>query len=343
MNQTNKKILFATRLYHPHIGGVEKHVNKITRELLLKKKQVTIVTELYDTQLKQKEQFQKHLIYRIPTGGGIFLKKFYIWVWFIRNISLIKDADIIHMHDVAYWLLPFKIVFPRKRFYVTFHGYEDYPIRKKWIVQRKIVENLVNGSICIGEFMRKWYHANPTKVIYGGVDIPQNIKANEIKIDSVFFGRFEQQTNVLEYAKAAKDLKGIMPKFKALFIGDGPLLKKIKGNFVIEPPNPNIEKVISGSRYVFVSRYLSMFEALSRKKLIFAYYDNPIKKDYLLKSPFREFIITVNSKKKLTDRVLYFKKNPHEEKALVEKGFNWVKDYTWRRVAEEYLDLWKSS
>lgn len=343
MKQTDKKILFATRLYYPHIGGVEKHVNKITRELLDKKKLVTIVTELHDTRLKRKEQFQRHTIYRIPVGKNNFFKKFHIWFWFLKNISLIRNADIIHMHDVAYWLLPFKFIFPNKRFYVTFHGYEDYPIRKKWIVQRKIIEQLVDGSICIGEFMKKWYKAEPSKILYGGSDYQKSSKNVPNRLTSLFFGRFEQQTNGLQYAQAVREVKKAWPQFKALFIGDGPQLSKIEKIVDVKPFDPNVEDVISEARYIFVSRYLSMLEALSRRKLIFAYYDTPIKRDYLLSSPFIDFVIPVSNPKKLAEKLMYFSKHPQEERKIVERGYNWSRKHTWKKVAEEYLDLWNTS
>lgn len=340
MKQTDKKILFATRLYYPHIGGVEKHVNKITRELLLKKKQVTIVTELYDTQLKQKEQFQGHTVYRIPIGKNTFLKKFYIWLWFLKNISLIQKADIIHVHDVAYWLLPFKLIYPRKRFYVTFHGYEDYPVRKKWIVQRKIIEQVVNGSICIGEFMKKWYKANPSVVLYGGADMPKEKSKLKSGLSVLYFGRLEKQTNAYEYAQAVANLNKKITIHSA-FVGEGPLAEKINKLVNVFPFDSNIESTIANYRFIFVSRYLSMLESLASKRLIFAYYDTPIKKDYLLQSPFKDFIIPVRSAKQLEERLLYFMKHPKEERRITENGFSWAKQNSWKNVTEQYLSLWE--
>ena len=59
-------ILFLTRLYYPHIGGVEKHVEKISQELIKLGHKITIVTEQYDKQLKKTDTHQDVTIYRIP-------------------------------------------------------------------------------------------------------------------------------------------------------------------------------------------------------------------------------------------------------------------------------------
>lgn len=342
MKQKQENILFLSRLYYPHIGGVEKHVNKVTRELLLKKKRVTVVTELHDTRLKEKEQFESHVIYRIPIGKSEFLKKFYVWFWFAKNISLISNADIIHAHDVFYWLLPFRIFFPFKKIYVTFHGYEDYPIKKRWIIQRKLTERLTNGSICIGSFMKKWYQAKPNLIVYGGADFPTNATQPQIASKALFFGRLERQTGAYEYAVAAKKIKNDLRTFKFTMVGEGPLQKKLTKYGKVLPFDPNIEKKIPDYRYIFVSRYLSMLEVLVQKRLIFAYIDTPIKKDYLLDSPFGKFIVTAESVEELRQKFMYYYAHPGKERKMIDQGYKWAKEQTWENVANNYLRLWKT-
>lgn len=41
-------ILFLVRLYHPHIGGVEKHVETIAKLLINKGFSITILTEQFE-------------------------------------------------------------------------------------------------------------------------------------------------------------------------------------------------------------------------------------------------------------------------------------------------------
>ncbi|KKU80028.1 MAG: hypothetical protein UY06_C0007G0003 [Candidatus Amesbacteria bacterium GW2011_GWA2_47_70] len=55
------KVLMMTRLYWPHVGGVEKHVEKIT-EILKKKHQITIVCEKHDPKLPDYESHSRRFL-----------------------------------------------------------------------------------------------------------------------------------------------------------------------------------------------------------------------------------------------------------------------------------------
>lgn len=156
------KVLFLCRYYAPHIGGVEKHVANISR-ILSKRHQIKIVTERYDNKLSEYEHKDGIEIYRIPGPG-----KLAVWKWVLQHEKLFNDADIIHAHDVYFWLFPYKLLHPFKKTFVTFHGWEtQYPIPLKNILIRKISELLANGNICVGDFIAKWYGTRPDIVTYG--------------------------------------------------------------------------------------------------------------------------------------------------------------------------------
>ncbi|MBU3978279.1 glycosyltransferase [Patescibacteria group bacterium] len=180
-------ILFLARLFYPHIGGVEKHVLEVSKRLVTKGHKVIVITEEFSNLhhsiidvIPAKAGIQKENIrspwipdqvrndkingievIRMPVGHEDSFKKFRIWknLWKIRKV--IKDADIIHCHDVFFWYMPFRLLYPRKPVYTTFHGYESYPITKKAIFTRKISEKLSSGNICIGDFIKKWYGTKP--------------------------------------------------------------------------------------------------------------------------------------------------------------------------------------
>src|SRR5207237_10432020 len=92
-------------------------------------------------------------------------------MWRFR--SLIQEADVVHCHDVFFWYLPFRFLYPQNSVYTTFHGYESYPIRKGAIWMRIISEKLSWGNICFGDFITKWYVTEPTVVSFAAVDIPK--------------------------------------------------------------------------------------------------------------------------------------------------------------------------
>ena len=333
-------ILFLARLYHPHIGGVEKHVAEISKLLIGKGYKVTILTELYEKKLKRKELIDGVTVIRIPVGTNQFLKKFLIWRWIFLNIFFVCSFDIIHVHDVFFWLLPVRPLLFWKKMYVTFHGYEDYPIKKRWIAIRKVTEMTVNGSICIGKFMKKWYFASPTYVNYGGARL-KSINAAENGMGAVFFGRLENQTGIMQYVQAFKEIKEKYPEFTLTVVGDGPLAKKLPKNITQKPFTQDVLTYIAKNKYVFVSRYLSMIEALGMGKTVIAVYDNPIKKDYLLMSPFKKYVNVFNEPDEIANFIYSCLRK--ENKKENDEAVRWAKSQTWEKVLATYLSLWGQS
>ncbi len=157
------KMLFLSRLYFPHIGGVEKHVREVSKRLVARGHEVKIVTEKFDSSLKDLEAVDGIGVHRIPHGN-----KWNIWREMKRNEHLLDWADIIHAHDVYFWLIPYKLMHPFKKTFVTFHGWEGkYPVPFKNKMVRKISEWAANGNICVGDYISKWYGTKADFVTYG--------------------------------------------------------------------------------------------------------------------------------------------------------------------------------
>ena len=151
------KIIFLTRRFYPEIGGVEKHVLEISKRLISQGHQVTVIAESsakeYSGNLKSyqsivqsdthhiktkqpvKSSQTNHFelgnikIIRIYCGEDSWFKKFRIWLELLKYFDQIKKTDIVHCHDVFFWYLPFRFLFPQKKVFTTFHGYESYPIK----------------------------------------------------------------------------------------------------------------------------------------------------------------------------------------------------------------------
>lgn len=335
----NKTILFLTRLYHPHIGGVEKHVEELVAGLSVKGYRVTILTEKYRKDLPNEENVGPAKVIRIPIGENAFLKKFYIWKWMLSHVGILRDADIIHAHDVFFWILPLRPLLFFKNVYTTFHGYEGYPVKNRWRLIRKLSERLSNGSICVGNFMKKWYFANPDAIIYGGVSPAKKTMVRNSET-AVFFGRLDDQTGIKEYIKAFELIKKRYPGFKLTVVGEGHLKSQIPSDVTIIPFKKNIEKYISENRFIFVSRYLSMLEALVQKREVIAVYDNPVKRDYLIDSPFKKYVYIAKNSEEIAQIVLSSLKNPKTGEKMTESGYLWAKEQSWENVINTYLRLW---
>jgi glycosyltransferase involved in cell wall biosynthesis len=332
------KVLFLTRRFYPDIGGVEKHIEKISKDLIKKGNEVTVLSENL-RRYKKSEVYRGIKIYRIPVRSEKN-KKWEIWRWLWQNRDLISQADAIHAHDVYYWFIPFKFLYPKKKSYITFHGYETYPIKTSTILMRKLSEKLATGNIIVGDFIKKWYGTKPNYVIYGGVDIPKKENIQPKKNSAIFIGRLDEHTGILEYSKAYSMIRKSFNDFSFTVIGDGKFINRLSKSIKIES-SFNASDEITKYEFAFVSGYLSILEAIASKRLVFALYDNPLKEDYIKMSPFNEFIICAKTASELSEKINYFINNPSEKTKYIERAYEWVRDKTWENVAKTYLRLWE--
>lgn len=336
-------IIFFSRLFYPHVGGVEKHVLEISRTLIRKNHKVTVITENYD-ELPIHDSFEGINIIRINTGKNEKFKKFVIWFKLFKYISLIWNAKIIHCHDIFFWYLPFRFIFPFKKVYTTFHGYEaNETPNNKSIFMHKIAEKLSNGNICVGNFFEKWFGTKPNIVTFGAVDkkiINSKTENKEIKKDAMFLGRLEEETGIMRYLEAIKELKISIDIY-----GDGKLEKKVRDYIKANKLNAELKGFIFNAtdyiheyKYIFTSRYLGILEAMALKKPVFSEYNNLIKKDYLEMTPFSKFISISSNSTGIASEFNKYKKG--KSNINVDKGYEWVKDKTWEKMVDNYLVLW---
>lgn len=233
------KILFLARYKWPRVGGVEKHVHLVSKEL----------------------ESRGHTI-KILTEAEVGKDKWEIW----RNVWKYKElfdwADVIHIHDVFFWVFFLRSFFWNKKFFVTFHGWEEiYPVPFKNIIIRKISELMANGNICVGEFIKKYYFTNPDFVIYGAVE-----KLNYLEV---------KRSGAIYVGRGGKDLE----HFKNL-------AKKMKIKLDIFTNDPKASQYFYKYKYAFVSGYLTVLEAMSQKTEVKSFYGNKLKYDYLHMVPF---------------------------------------------------------
>jgi len=341
-------ILFFSRLFYPHIGGVERHVLEIGKRLVKKGHKVTVITEEYqskESSAKTTGEVDGIKVHRINVGRENLIKKFRIWWWLWQHREIIKNADIVHCHDVFFWYLPFRFLYPNKKVYTTFHGYETkFPPSKKAILVRKISERLSNGSICIGEYVKKWYGASSKYVTYGGVNIHNyhaTVRGNYAKgVKILFIGRLEEDVGIPIYLRTLEILKRRGVRFTFEACGDGSLRGEVERYGMVYGFVKDMDKYIERSEFVFTSSYLSVLEAISRGKIVFSVFQNKLKEDYLKMSPFAKWIVIKSSAKDLADKIFYFIKHQEEKEKIANTAFEWVKTQTWEKIVSVYLNLW---
>jgi glycosyltransferase involved in cell wall biosynthesis len=334
------KVLMLSRFYYPHIGGVETHVKGISK-ILQRNLEISVLTEKFDRSLKKLEIVDGTKVYRFNYQKIKFIGLFGIWMELFKRRKMIQNSDIIHCHDVFIWYLPFRIIYPKKPVFITFHGFEKYPVSFKDCLYKKIAERLTKGSLCIGDFVKKYNKLETNNVSYGAVDTTIFKKStNDFVYDLIYWGRVGENTNIKLYLKTVSMLNK-NKRFKFMILGDS-------DNFDIKNPYIFYKKAVSNpveyinkSRYVFAGGYLSVLEAFSCKKLVFAIYDNPLRKDYYLKTPFKNFIVCERSPERLANKLQYYSKNPQEITLKINKAYYWVVDQNWENLANNYLKMWK--
>ena len=100
------------------------------------------------------------------------------------------------------------------------------------------------------------------------------------------------------------------------------------------------ENEIQKYEFAFVSRYLSILEAMANKRLVFALYDNPSKKRLFENVALFKFIVIENSPEKLAKRIKYYLNHEKAKNALIDNGFSWARNQTWDNLVDKYLNIW---
>ena len=347
-------ILQVSPRFHPEKGGVETHVWQVSKALLRRKHKVWVLTlnpsslELRLIKLSLDKSGNLSLATITPDLPKPEQKAHYIstlyklavWRQVARLTSTLRRVNIIQVHDVAWWLFPVWPLFAKKIF-VTFHGYEgSEPPSWRAVLHRKIVEKLAVGSVCVGEFMKKWYHAKPNLIIYGAGDVRATPRSSRNK--AVFLGRFSQDNGVMIYLRAlallkkkidldiygAGNKKGEMQRF----------IRRKRLSASMHDWTDEVESVLAKARWAFVSRYLAILEAMQAKRLVVAVYDNEIKKDYLLCHPQSKNMVIAGSARELANKLE--KLDQSKEQMMIENAYRWAKNQTWDELVKAYLGLW---
>ena len=303
------KILFIARLFYPHIGGVEKHIYEVAEKLNIKGNSVTILTEKYDKKLKNAETVDTIKVVRFSYPHVKLVGLIFIYWQLFKNRKLIEKAEIVHVHDVFIWYLLFKLIYPNKKVYMTFHGWEEiWPIPWKNIILKQIASKLSDRNITVGEYVHKYYRIKTNKVIYGAATV---LRSNVAKSKNaiVYVGRLEKNTGLLEFLKYLDKNK----QYTVDFCGDGPLREQCEKYGTVHgftDPTPFLKK----AEYCVPGGYLAALEGLAANCELKLFWNNKIKEDYWKMSPFYKL-----TGKELTD---------------------WAKQQTWEKLADEYLKLY---
>jgi glycosyltransferase involved in cell wall biosynthesis len=355
-------VLFLCRLFAPHIGGVETHVLKIARALQSNGHHITVVTEQFESELPIEEVSEGITVIRVPQS--LLTKKTTLWKWMWSHRSLFQHADVVHVHDIFWWVVPV-LPFIKKKYFITFHGWEGtFPPKKMAILQRKAAAKLAKGVIHIGEYIHRWYGTRADLTIYGAVDADlrpnlfQNgkqmiekivklfqkkemISKQEYEYDAVFIGRLSQDNDVEKVIKLFSLWKQKKSDLKLLFIGDGEVAEKCQKVAKVTGFVTNVAEYVAKSKIVFASSYLSIMEAQAQGRLVCSFYSNPLKLDYFKYYPQVKAMRVSDEPEEMLMMIEHSLRYFKETRLKLEQAQAWVLQQTWENVANEYEKLWE--
>jgi glycosyltransferase involved in cell wall biosynthesis len=269
-------------------------------------------------------------------------------VW--QRLNYFLQADVIHIHDVFFWILPIYIILKifGKKIFITFHGYEGINNPKfRQIFWHRLAEMLCKGSIAIGGFHQKWYGTKSLIISFGAVDqvATKSIRARNTDITKIIFaGRLGEDVGIMTYLRALLKLSSTQNVTLDVY-GDGPQMVTAR-SFVIKhrlPVKflgfvPHSDIPWYEYQVAFVSRYLAMLEAFTAELPVIAHYNVEIKRDYLLLSPFRNWICVGGNTAQIVNCWQTIKLNTWAKNTR--QARSWARRQTWHQMANNYLRLW---
>lgn len=327
-----------SRLFFPHIGGVEEHVGKICEQLIKDGHEVIVVTEQYDKKLKLKENVKGLHMRRIPVfHTKESRKKWVIWKWLWDNWKWWGQYDVLHVHDVFYWSLPFKIMNVTPPLFTTFHGWEGkYPPTIRSRLMRRLAQSLSRGTIAVGDYIDSWYGTDSTLVIYGATDKKKLPMPKNPGI--LIYGRLDKDNDIDLVLSALERVKDMKKEVKITFLGDGVYRRRAEKVGEVVGFSKKVEKCLMHASLVVSSSYLSMLDALAAGRQVVSVYSNPLKEQYLKKGPMAHLIHIAKDEDSLVQGII----DRLENLKINKQGSVFAKKQTWEKVAKEYLSLWQN-
>ncbi|MBT3512297.1 MAG: glycosyltransferase family 4 protein [Candidatus Pacebacteria bacterium] len=338
------RILQITPFYEPRLGGVETHVRALNKELIKEGHQVSVLTQRYDKNLLSQETIDQVEVNRIDlerSYSNKLIEKLGIWQQVAKKSALLLKADMIHVHDVYWWLLPLLPLFWSK-IYLTFHGWEgQFPVPLKNKLARWCWSKLALKTIHVGDYIQDFYWDKPDLVIYGGTEFlsKRSIKKMGKKLKIVFVGRLEAENDLKKYLLLAKKLKASLD-VEITWVGDGAYREDCLRYGRVTGMVKNLGKYLAGADLVWSASYLSILVAQARGKIVCALYSHQLKEKYLESYPGANYMLVESNEEKMRKQIMELVETPTVFNQYSQRAQQWAQEQTWAKVANQYQRLW---
>jgi glycosyltransferase involved in cell wall biosynthesis len=295
------KIIYFTRIYYPHEGGLQKYIYNLIENIMKYGVDVEIITG--DTNIKnvKNEYINNILVHRIPTINvfGLVLLRKYKYTKIIKDYM--KDADIIHVNEIKF--LPIFFYFmqmiqknQKKKYFLSSHGFIFHT--NKFIVFKKLYMHFFSylsikydGIFCVSKQdfrIAQEYGFKNYIYIPVGVDISKfkNIHNNIEKGKLFYYGRISKNKGIenalVKFASLPKEFL-----FVIAGTGDPVYMKEIiflvdklgihdRISFIEKPTDDDLIVAMGTSEFIILpSLYegfgITLIESLAAKKKVIAH------------------------------------------------------------------------
>lgn len=253
----NKKIAIYTGYFLPHLGGVERYVDKLSLELTQQGYECSIVTTRHDESLPIEEVIDGRKIYRLPTYGLFkqrypIIKKNQEYKTLIEKLKQEQAGAVIvntrfHLTSLAGARLAKRL---GQKVYLIEHGTAHFSVGNKLLdffgllyehVLTVRMKRLVGRYYGVSEKCNQWlrhFGITADGVWYNAIDSADTTAASD-----AFDNAFPERVTVISYAgrlikekgvgnllDAFRSIKDNYPEgsLKLVIAGDGPLLDEIR-------------------------------------------------------------------------------------------------------------------
>ena len=212
-------------------------------------------------------------------------------------------------------------------------------------MQRRVINNL-----CMGDFICRHYDIPCYAVSHGGVDLVEKPPAIPEEPSAVFVGRLAEDTSLMLYLDALVALERKHgQRLRLVVAGDGPLrpiaeryveAERLAVEFVGPVADPMT--LLEEASFAFVSGYLAIWQALANRRLVFAVYENELKRDYVMGFPqAKDVLVTAGEAEQLAAALNDHLVNLDLGAERRERGALLAAENTWDRVADLYLAMYR--
>ncbi len=348
-------ILILTNAYLPDIGGVEWSVARLARAYAARGHLVRIMTEWkehFDASVPEEEESGGVRVIRMRIAKRRPITRILIWNWLRLHVRLIREADVVHFFDhgtLLHWYLPFRFLFPKKRYILTHCGFDSWPIRWKHRLQRRIADRMAHARIHVGSYIAGAYRSTCE---YQYIGAPVHEGADPLPAPEkgvfAFLGRLEPDTG---FDRSLDALLRLAQRREApvtlIVCGDGSL----RGSFsaaesggvriVDFGTTPFVREACARAEIIFASSYLAIFDAMAMDRIVVAFAANELKEKYIDGIPgIREAAFVARQARELDEALEEATscEEARERKRRAARGL--IASLSWDRIAEDHLAIY---